>query len=263
MITTVEVLFTPAEIALLATQNLSRTSCVVFDILRATSVFVTALANGADAVRPVTEIAEALAARRHEPELLLAGERQGLRLRASDTGGVDFDFGNSPREFTSEAVRGRRIVSTTTNGTRALRACTGGRQTFAGSFLNLVATAKHFGQLAPERVLLVCAGTGEALALEDVLAAGAFSSALQVIGLKTHLTDSAHIATRAFRTADTSLADALANSTNGRRLLAIPELREDVAYCARRDVADVVVELNTEGWLQRVGDKSPGPALTE
>lgn len=262
MITTVEVLFTPAEIALLPKQDLARTSCVVFDILRATSVFVTALAHGAEAVQPVTEIAEALTVRRHYPEVLLAGERQGLRLRASDTGGVDFDFGNSPREFTPEAVRGQRIVSTTTNGTRALRACTGARQIFAGSFLNLGATAKHLGQPAPERVLLVCAGTGEALALEDVLAAGAFCAALQMIEPTTRLTDSAQVATRSFRTAETSLPEALANSTNGRRLLAIPELREDVAYCAQRDVADVVVGLSSEGWLKRVGDKSPGPALS-
>ena len=31
---------------------------------------------------------------------LLAGERDGLRIRAAQTGGVDFDLGNSPREFT-------------------------------------------------------------------------------------------------------------------------------------------------------------------
>ena len=47
----------------------------------------------------------------------------GVRILAAQTGGVDFDLGNSPREFTPDKVRGRTIASTTTNGTRALRAC--------------------------------------------------------------------------------------------------------------------------------------------
>src|SRR5580692_7380997 len=133
---TLEVLFTPAEFATLPQRDLSGTVCVVFDVLRATSTIVTALANGADAVIPVAEIPEALAAKRARPDLLLGGEREGVRIRADQTGGVDFDLGNSPREFTRERVAGRTIILTTTNGSRALRACAGARAVFAGSFLN-------------------------------------------------------------------------------------------------------------------------------
>ena len=85
---TLEVLFTPAEFAALPQRDLRRTVCVVFDILRATSTMVTALANGAAAVLPVAEIAEALAARAHLPDALLAGERDGFRICADLTGGV-------------------------------------------------------------------------------------------------------------------------------------------------------------------------------
>src|SRR5690349_18036474 len=139
--TTLEVLFTPAEFAGLDGRDLSETVCVVFDVLRATSSMVTALANGAKVVIPVSEISEALALRRKYPQILLAGERDGVRILSAQTGSISFDLGNSPREFTSEIVRGREIVTTTTNGTRALRACSRAWTTYVCSFLNLRATA--------------------------------------------------------------------------------------------------------------------------
>ena len=119
---TLEVLFTPADFIALADRDLSATTCVVFDVLRATSSMIMALANGAKAVIPVAEISEALAIREHDWDVLLAGERNGLRIRRGLTGSIDFDLGNSPREFTREKVLGRKIAMTTTNGTRALRA---------------------------------------------------------------------------------------------------------------------------------------------
>ena len=118
----IEAILTPAELPALARRDLRGTACVVFDVLRATSAFVTALRNGAIAVIPAAEISEALAIRNYGTgagSVLLAGERDGVKIRAAQTGGTDFDLGNSPREFTPEMVRGRTIVSTTTNGTRA------------------------------------------------------------------------------------------------------------------------------------------------
>src|SRR3989442_1596993 len=108
--THLEAILSPAEFPILARRDLSQTTCVVFDILRATSSMITALANGAAAILPVAEISEAVALRAKIPGALLAGEREGVRIRANLTGGIDFDFGNSPREFTREQVRGKSIV---------------------------------------------------------------------------------------------------------------------------------------------------------
>src|SRR5712691_4483564 len=109
MQTRLEVLFAPAEFAALAQRDLSGTVCVVFDVLRATSSIVMALANGATAIVPVAEISEALKIRERDPRVLLAGERDGLRIQGDQTGGVGFDLGNSPREFTREKVSGKTI----------------------------------------------------------------------------------------------------------------------------------------------------------
>ena len=63
----IETILTPAELPALAQRDLRATVCVVFDVLRATSTFVTALHHGAQAIIPVSEIAEALASRKRRP----------------------------------------------------------------------------------------------------------------------------------------------------------------------------------------------------
>lgn len=236
----VEVLFTPAEFRTLAERDLSGTTCVVFDVLRATSTIVTALAAGATGVLPVVEISEALEWRRRQPDALLAGERGGRRIGAALTGGREFDLGNSPREFTPASVAGRFIVTTTTNGTRALRACAGAEEVAVGSLLNLSATARHLGNRQRGKICLVCAGTGEAAALEDALAAGALCERLQSTEPATVLCDSAAIAYGAFLQARHDLAAAMNQARNVRHLVSLPELREDVAFCLRLDALDVV-----------------------
>lgn len=249
----VEVQFTPAEFRTLCERDLSRTTCVVFDVLRATSTIVTALAAGAQGILPVSEIAEALAWRVRQPDVLLAGERDGLRIGGALTGGVEFDLGNSPREFLPAAVSGKLIVTTTTNGTRALRACAGAEEIVVGSFLNLSATIRHLAHRTRERICLVCAGTGEDAALEDTLAAGAVCEGLaSVVPVVAQLEDSAGIARGAFLHARNHLADALGQARNARRLLRLPELRDDVEFCVRQDVFDFAAASDANGWLRRV-----------
>lgn len=249
MACTVEVLFTPAEFRALRERDLSRSVCVVFDVLRATSTFVTALANGAGAIIPVEEISEALEIRRQRPEVLLAGERNGLRITAAQTGSLDFDLGNSPREHTAERVRGRTIVATTTNGTRALRACVGARHVLAGCFLNLTATVQTALNQAPEHVLLVCAGTGPAAALEDALAAGGWCDSFTQLTAKSEMLDSARIAQQVYSSARDDLMTTLRAAQNARRLLAHPDLREDVLVCLQKDRYSVVPVLSPDGQL--------------
>jgi len=246
----IETLLSPAELPALARRDLRGTACVVFDILRATSTFVTALHHGAAAIIPVSDIAAAVARRQQQPDALLAGERDGVRIRATQSGGVDFDFGNSPREFTPERVRGKTIVSTTTNGTRALRACAAAKTVLAASFLNLAATAEFLR--GRENILLICAGTGENTADEDILAAGALCELLAAReDARPTLSEPSDRAWRKFTELKTNLAAALGDSQNGRRLLAIPELRDDVAFCAQRDVFNLVAVMQADGALRK------------
>ena len=230
-----EVLFTPAEFSALTPTHLQETVCVVFDVLRATTSMITALAHGAAELHPVDTIEEALDLRQRDPHILLGGERHGLRITAAITGSVDFDFGNSPAEYTSPTVRGRTLALTTTNGTRALRATRGARQTFVASFLNLSCTADALRALQPPKLLIVGAGTYEEAALEDTLAAGALCDILWDLYPPDQIADSATIARLLYTRHARNLPAALAQSRNGRRLLLNPHLHDDVAFAARRN----------------------------
>ncbi len=238
----IEVILAPAQIALLPGRDLSGTVCVVFDVLRATSTFVTALANGARRIYPVTSVEEALALRQGLPGALLGGERHGVRL-------AGFDLGNSPLEYTAEAVRGREIISTTTNGTVALRACAGADAVYAGALLNIGSLAAHLdATLDPAgRLLLVCAGTGTDFALEDGFGAGALLSRLRTATLP----DDAGCALLALHAhACRDPGELLRASANGRRLQTL-SLGADVDHCASVDLLEAVAAMGN-GALERV-----------
>lgn len=246
-----EVLLSPLELAHLKQRDLSQAVCVVFDILRATSTMISALANGAKDIIPVSEISEALAIRQQRPEVLLAGERDGLRIPASLTGGVEFDLGNSPREFTPEKVEGKTIVMTTTNGTRALQACAGARRIFIGSFLNLRPTALWLMQHQPSHLILICSGTHDQHALEDILAAGALCEKLWSSYSYGKTGDAAEVARRLYPLMQPNLLEAMKSTRNGRRLLSLPNLSDDVWYCVQREIFPFMAELHADGVVRK------------
>ena len=88
----IDAILSPPEIDLLPQRDLRETVCVVFDVLRATSSIVTALAHGAREIFPAGTIEEALALRSKWPEAALGGERHGGKIDG-------FDLGNSPAEY--------------------------------------------------------------------------------------------------------------------------------------------------------------------
>lgn len=142
---------------------------VVIDVLRAATTVVTALANGARAVVPFESVEEtALRARAYaRGEVKLGGERRMVRIQG-------FDLGNSPLEYSAEAVAGRTILYSTTNGTAALTATHGARVVYFAAFVNAAATVAAIRREATggADVTIVCAGHERHLALEDVVCAG-------------------------------------------------------------------------------------------
>jgi 2-phosphosulfolactate phosphatase len=142
---------------------------VVIDVLRASTMIVHALVAGCTAVLPCGEVDEArsLAASLPAGSALLAGERHGVAIEG-------FDLGNSPGECTPAVCRGKTMVLTTTNGTRALLACLDADAVVVGSFVNFAATSQRL--LHESRPIhLVCAGTEGRVSYEDTLLAGAFA----------------------------------------------------------------------------------------
>ncbi|MFH1604037.1 MAG: 2-phosphosulfolactate phosphatase, partial [Pseudomonadota bacterium] len=146
-----------------------------------------------------------------------------------------------------ERVRAKTIVMTTTNGTKALRACAQARATLVGALLNLRALAAALREAQPEHLLLVCSGTHEEAAYEDTLGAGALCEEIWPMYREAHVSDSAQIARQIFLRERDDLAMAMQRARNGRRLLCIPELAADVPYCLQIGVIPLVPRLQADG----------------
>jgi 2-phosphosulfolactate phosphatase len=178
---------------LVAQKRLRGQLVVMIDVLRATTTITWALANGAREVIPFAEIdeAQAAAARLPRDQCLLGGERGGMPI-------AGFDLGNSPREYTPERVRGKTILFTTTNGTRALWHCREAHEVLLGAFVNLSDVVDRLAH--EQRVSLLCAGTEEELTREDALLAGCIVDRLVTESSPTReLNDQAKIARDAWR----------------------------------------------------------------
>jgi phosphosulfolactate phosphohydrolase-like enzyme len=66
------------------------------------------------------------------------------------------------------------------------------------------------------------------------------------------LSDSAQIALRDWLETKADLAGPIASSENARRLLAIPELHDDVAFCLQRDIFPLVARMEADGAIRRL-----------
>ncbi len=218
--------------------------CVVIDVLRATTSIAAVLENGCAAIHPCASpeaartLAEELRRRHGAGSVLLGGEQDGKPIPG-------FDGGNSPREYTRTRIGAKTLVFSTSNGTKTLFAAQGCGEVFTAAFVNLGAAAARVASVLeenPERTLLIaCSGREGAYCEEDAAAAGMF---LQIVcaGREPELSDTARAALRVGEVAGGDLEGMLLDCWWGRHLCGLG-LRDDVVFCARRDVARVVPKL--------------------
>ena len=205
---------------------LKGSTCVVVDILRASSSWITAIGNGARLIRPVMSLRECMSL--GKKGFLTAAERRGQKVEG-------FDLGNSPLEYTAEMVSGKKIAVTTTNGSRAVTTSTAAKEILIGAYLNL--HTLHQTLIDKESVTVICAGWEGKPGLEDVLFAGEVVSLLS----NTHLItdDAALIAFELFKKAKQKMYFFLSQATHVKRLLKLG-LKKDIDYCLKKDVFEVV-----------------------
>lgn len=223
--------------SLVSASDLAPCIAVAIDVLRATTSIVQALAAGCTRVYVCAEIdeAQALRGRLGAAQSLLAGERGGKPLPG-------FDLGNSPREFTAERCRGRSLVMTTSNGTRALVHAAHAERVLAAAFANVSAVCEQL-RADPRPITIVCAGDDGRPCLEDALLAGAIVEQLAVAGCA--LDDSADLAHDSFLRRGANLLDSLKFSQGGRHLATLG-YAADLPVAASVDLHRLVPELRRE-----------------
>jgi 2-phosphosulfolactate phosphatase len=216
--------------------NLESAVVVVIDVVRATTTLLEALANGAKGVYPTasTEDAVRLAQTLGRKDTVLCGERKGSKVEG-------FDLGNSPREFTRAAVEGKRLVMSTTNGTRALTIAQHGQRMIPCAFTNLDAVARAVQNV--DRAVVICAGREGRFSIDDALCAGHLLR--KVLGdAEGELNDAAKAA-RALAGFRKPTRKFLEQTDGGRALVEIG-LGDDLDICAQVDRHDIVAELRDQ-----------------
>jgi 2-phosphosulfolactate phosphatase len=208
------VAFTPVEAA-------AAPLGIVVDVMRATSTIAQALAAGYRRVLCCAEIDEALALKSElGDEAITGGEREAKRVES-------FDAGASPREFCEP--RAETLILSTTNGTRSIViAAERCDEVVLGALLNLDAVAgKARGR--GEDVVVLCAGYKGGFAIDDAYCAG------RIVRLTGGERSDAAIAAEL-------VADRFPTALDGinARTYGPAGLEEDIAWCARESVLEVV-----------------------
>jgi len=197
----------------------------VIDVFRATSVIVTALANGASEIIATEEIQDALEEKKAFPESILGGERNSTKPQA-------FDFGNSPSEYFG--IQGKRLVLSTSNGTKAIKKAGCSTGTYICSFLNLNTVVENIKSRGKDIILLM-AGVREEFSYEDGLCAGAVIYGLSAQNSQFELDDLSLLLKKTFELEQHQLPQALCTTFSYTKLQN-NGFSDDIDFCLRENL---------------------------
>jgi 2-phosphosulfolactate phosphatase len=163
---------------------------------------------------------------------LLGGERGSQKIEG-------FDLGNSPREYQGEKVRGKRLILTTTNGTKAFHAVSSAQKVLVGSFLNITGVAERCFELNQDLLIYLSGDEGN-FSLEDTVCGGMLIDRIIKKGGKSFfLTDASRSAHILFQKFEANIVKSFYLSQHGRDLVD-RGFEEDLPYCARVDTTNLV-----------------------
>lgn len=222
----IEVCFTPGEYPSYKDEY---EIVVVIDVLRATSAICAAFDNGIKSITPVATVEEARAYK--EKGWLVGAERKGQIVDG-------FDFGNSPYSYMNEELRGKDVVLSTTNGTKALDVAKDADIVVVGSLLNVDALCEWL-KTQNKNVLCLCSGWQDKFNLEDTICAGYIMSELLATGDFQSDEDSSIAAKYLWLSAKDNYFGYLKSSSHRRRLRNL-NLNEDIKYCLTPNQTSVI-----------------------
>ena len=217
----IQVCMTPKLFSLYADK---KSIVVVVDVLRATSSMCIAFEQGVKRMIPVSTVEEALEYRNTDEDYILAAERNGKPVKS-------FDFGNSPQVYLDMDVKGKTVVMTTTNGTKAINIAKKDHEVIVGSFLNLDAITQWLKERDRD-VIIFCAGWKDKFNLEDTLFAGALVSSLLETHLYNDACDAAQAAKFLWDRSKDDLYGFLENSSHRNRLAKL-NIDSDIHFCLK------------------------------
>ncbi|QGU93999.1 2-phosphosulfolactate phosphatase family protein [Clostridium bovifaecis] len=218
---------------------------VIIDMLRATSVIVTALANGCNDVIPVIDIEEAKRLASINREIyILGGERNSVKIEG-------FDFSNSPLEYVRNIVKGKTLIITTTNGTKAIHGALGAKSILIGALINAKAVAQKAIELDNDLVI-INAGTHGEFSMDDFICSGYIIDCI-LNNSDTKLSDIATTAHYVY-TQNTDMINFLSKANHYNFLVNLG-LEKDIEYCCKKDIIPIVPQCDSNSFSIRIQKK--------
>jgi 2-phosphosulfolactate phosphatase len=242
----IDVFFGPAGIT---SADVSGKAVAVIDVLRASTSIAVALDNGARAIIPFENSEDVVSRAKafERADVRLAGERKSMPIQG-------FDLGNSPLQFTREAVEGKTILMATTNGTGAVTAAQGARDVIIASYVNFSASLSFLRAAlrTGTGVVLLCAGQDRRFALEDAGCAGRYAHHISKRLTGVTLNDGAQACLLIDKKYGDNLMKLFDASSHGRTLREAG-FAEDLAICAAVDSHAAVLPVYQDRQITRLG----------
>ncbi len=226
-------------------ENLFKDAIVVMiDVLRAGTTITTALYNSAKEVIPSESLDKAVKiySSLSKEVRFLGGERNGLKPDG-------FDAGNSPYEYTEQAVKGKNVIISTTNGTRTFIKGKNAKYRIIGAFVNLNAILdfifddldKNESDFENAKVIFLCSGTNGRLSYEDTLCAGAFINSIynRYLHRGANISDTAEVARYLYNFHSSNLKEFLSTREHSKYLKKIG-FEKDIDLSLSYDIYPVV-----------------------
>ena len=207
---------------------------VVIDVLRATSSAIMALKNGCSSFIPITTIegARELSGKFERGKVLLGGAKRGVKVEG-------FDLGNSPNDYLEEIVKGKDVIFTSSNGTKAMHELKNAREVLIASFLNISAICDELLSLKSD-VLIACSGDFGVFSLGDAVCAGMIVQRLDGgLSGKLEKSDAAAVTQMLYGVHKKDIRGMLFRSEWGQYLIGLG-LGRDIDTCAEVDSAPIV-----------------------
>jgi 2-phosphosulfolactate phosphatase len=215
-----------------------KSTVVVVDVLRATSVISTAFMQGVKVIIPVQNLDEALEYKGKEG-CIVAAERNAKPIEG-------FDYGNSPFHYINADVFGKTLVLTTTNGTKAIYNAKE-HKVITASYINIEAVANHLIE-EHNNVILLCSGWKGVFNLEDPIFSGSLAKLLLESGRYESNCDSLFASMQLLKSADGNLFTYLSDSSHRRRLKSL-NMEDDTRFCLAPPVKSDIIPILKDGKL--------------
>ncbi len=214
-------------------EELRGKTAVIIDVLRASSSIITALHSGAKKIIPVADMSDAMkiATTMDQKDYLLCGEKNGTKIEG-------YHLGNSPAEYTPEAVEDKTLIFNTTNGTKAIKKAALANAIYIGAFLNQQTILDLLHQHDDE-IVLICSGWKGRLSIEDTLFAGALLHEISGGNIPDSAKDGAKVAFGLYEKFGNDLEGTINKSDHARRLEKTLT-NNDIAFCCKVNEFDVL-----------------------